>query len=407
MEIRPIYSALMRNKPGLVLIVLQVAITLAVVCNSLFIILERHERVGRPSGMNEVDTFAIGSLGFASNFDVKATIRDDLELIRSLPGVLGATTINSLPMSGGGWGASFDTQPVDRTGTRRGQSSALYFVDEGGLDTFGVKLIEGRNFRPEDVTDNTDSSGILSQSIIISSALAKALYPDESAIGKQVFGLANDNDAVTVVGVVERLQQPWSRARFVEQSTFVPAYNLGGPQSGYLVRTEPGQRDQVMAQVEEKLQASNTGRLIRDRRTVQDVRAESYQFDNAMMTILMAVMGGMVVITGLGIVGLASFWVTRRIKQIGTRRALGARKFNILRYFQTENGIMVTMGVVLGALLTYGFNLWLMREYNAERLPWFYLPIGALTVIVLGQIAVFGPASRAAKVSPAVATRSA
>ena len=407
MEIRPIYSALMRNKPGLILIVLQVAITLAVVCNSLFIILERSERVGRPSGMNEVDTFAIGSLGFASNFDVKSTIREDLDMIRAIPGVVAASTTNSIPMSGGGWGAGFDTQPVDRTGTRRGQSSALYFVDEGGLDAFGAKLIEGRNFKPEEITDNTDSSGILAQSIIISKPLADALFPDGGAVGKQVFGLANDDAAVTVIGVMERLQQPWSRSRFVEQSTLVPGYNIGGPQSSYIIRAEPGQRDAVMAAVEAAMQASNSGRLVREMRTIESIRAESYQFDRAMMTILTVVMGGMIVITGLGIVGMASFWVTRRIKQIGTRRALGARKFNILRYFQTENGIMVTMGVVLGALLTYGFNLWLMREYNAERLPWFYLPIGALTVIVLGQLAVFGPATRASRVSPAIATRSA
>ena len=142
MEIRPIFSALMRNKPGMILIVLQVAITLAVVCNSLFIILERIERVGRPSGMNEVDTFSITSLGFTSNFDVRATIRDDLDLLSSIPGVVAASTINSLPMSGGGWSTGFDTQPLDKTGTRRAQSSALYFVDEGGLDAFGAKLIE-------------------------------------------------------------------------------------------------------------------------------------------------------------------------------------------------------------------------------------------------------------------------
>ena len=48
-----------------------------------------------------------------------------------------------------------------------------------------------------------------------------------------------------------------------------------------------------------------------------------------------------------------------------------------------------------------------LETNDLERLPWFYLPIGAITVLVLGQIAVFGPAARAAKVSPAVATRSA
>src|SRR5688572_31792075 len=102
MEIRPIYSALMRNKAGLALIVLQVAITLAVVCNSLFIILDRAERVNRPSGMDEMNTFMIRSLGFTSNFDLANTIRADLEAIESIPGVIAATTTNTVPMSRGG-----------------------------------------------------------------------------------------------------------------------------------------------------------------------------------------------------------------------------------------------------------------------------------------------------------------
>ena len=338
---------------------------------------------------------------------MKATIREDLDLLRAIPGVAAASTINSLPMSGGGWGEMFDTQPVDRTGARRGHNSALYFVDEDGMDALGVKLIEGRNFRPEDITEMNDSSGVVAQSVIVSKALADKLFPDGGAVGKQIFGLASNEGAATIVGVVERLQQPWSGARFVEQSSLVPGYNVGGPYSQYFIRAQPGQRDAVMAMVEAKLQASNPGRLVQQLRTVQSVRERSYQFDSAMMTILMAVMGAMIVITGLGIVGLASFWVTRRIRQIGTRRALGATRSHILRYFQTENGIMVAMGVVLGAVLTYGFNLWLMREYSTERLPWFYLPIGAITVLLLGQIAVFGPAARASRVSPAVATRSA
>ncbi len=407
MEIRPIYSALMRNKSGLALIVLQVAITLAVVCNSLFIILDRAERVGKPSGMDEANTFMIRSLGFASNFDLRNTMREDLDAIESLPGVISATATNTLPMSNGGWGTGIDKEPMDPTGTRRGKSTALYFADEGGVEAFGAKIIDGRNFTAEEITEMTDDSGITAKSIIITKALAEEIFPGESAVGKQLYGIAGEAETVTVVGVLERLQQPWPRSRNVENSTLVPSRPLFDKFSAYLVRTEPGQRDRLMKEVETKLGEINTGRLLRENESVESVRAQSYQQDRAMMTILLFVMAGMVVITGLGIVGLASFWVTRRIKQIGTRRALGARRFNIRGYFQTENGIMVAMGVGLGILLTYGFNLWLMDQYQAPRLPWFYLPVGALAVFALGQIAVLGPAGRAARVPPAIATRSA
>lgn len=407
MEIRPIYSALMRNKAGLALIVLQVAITLAVVCNSLFIILDRAERVGKPSGMDEMNTFMIRSLGFASNYDLSNSIRADLEAIRSIPGVVAATTTNTIPMSRGGWGTGVDIQPLDNSGTRRAHSSALYFSDEQGVESFGLKIVEGRDFTQADVTDMTDDSGITAKTVIISKALADKLYPDGGAVGKPMYGVAGETGTVTIVGVVERFQQPWPTSQYVEQSTLVPNRQLYDKYSGYLVRTEPGERDRVMKDVETKLGEINTGRLLRENESVESVRTQSYQQDRAMMTILMFVMGGMVMITGLGIVGLASFWVTRRIKQIGTRRALGARRFNIRGYFQTENGIMVTMGVVLGIVLTYGFNLWLMQQYQAPRLPWFYLPIGAAAVFALGQLAVLGPAGRAARVPPAVATRTA
>jgi putative ABC transport system permease protein len=283
----------------------------------------------------------------------------------------------------------------------------LYFADEGGLDAFGAKLIEGRNFTAEEITEMTADSGITAKSAIITKALADVLYPKQSAIGKQMYGLAGATETVTIVGVVERLQQPWPQSSTVEQSSLVPSRPIFDKFAAYLVRTEPGQRDRLMKEVEARLGEINNNRLLRELESVESVRAESYQQDRAMMTILLFVMGGMVVITGLGIVGLASFWVTRRIKQIGTRRALGARRFNIRGYFQTENGIMVIMGVALGILLTYGFNLWLMQQYQAPRLPWFYLPIGAIAVFVLGQIAVLGPAGRAARVPPAVATRSA
>lgn len=407
MDIKPILTALMRNKTGLALVVLQVAITLAVVCNSLFIVLERFDRMGRPSGIDDANTFVITSLGFTKDYDLRNAIRADLDLIRSLPGVVAATATNTVPTSNGGWNTGVDVQPLDPSGTRDSRSTALYFADEQGIDAFGLRLVEGRNFRPDEIGELTQESGLTATSVIITQALAKALFQDQSAVGQQIYGLARGEGTVTVIGVVERMQQPWPRAREVEQSTLIPLRQIGDNYARYLVRTAPGERDRLMKEVEQALAASNPGRIVRGLESIEAIRANSYRNDRAMMTILLVVMAALVMITGAGIVGLASFWVTRRIKQIGTRRALGARRFDIRRYFQTENGLMVAMGVALGVVFTYGFNLWLMQQYQAPRLPWHYLPLGALVVFVLGQVAVWGPAGRAARVSPAVATRTA
>jgi len=125
-----------------------------------------------------------------------------------------------------------------------------------------------------------------------------------------------------------------------------------------------------------------------------------------MVGMLIGVIIALLLVTALGIVGLASFWVAQRRKQIGIRRAIGATRSDILHYFQTENFLIVTFGIVLGMVLAFALNVVLMKFYELPHLPLVYLPIGALVLWGLGQLAVLGPALRAADVSPMVATRS-
>jgi putative ABC transport system permease protein len=402
MEIRPIFSALMRSKVSMILIGVQVAMTLAIVCNALFIIGQRLDHMNRPSGMNEADTFYFGSSGFGQGFDARATTREDLALIRQLPGVADATSANSVPMSDGGWSTGINLKPKQKTSTA---DTTIYIVDEHALDTFGVKLIAGRNFKPEEVADVVFGDQLQPASIIVTKALADKLFPDGDALGKSIY-MGEDPPTSMIVGIVERTQQPWMNSDSVENSTFVPAYMPYGNSSRYLVRAEPGRRDEVMKLTEQKLAESNTSRIIGKVRTMEETRQEAYSSDRAMAIILGAVIIALLTVTALGIVGMASFWVAQRTRQIGTRRALGASRSDILRYFQTENFIITTFGLIVGAVLAYAFSLWMMQAYQSPKLPWYYVPIGFLCLWTLGQLAVLGPALRASRVPPAVATRS-
>jgi putative ABC transport system permease protein len=217
MEIRPIFSALMRNKIGLILIAAQVAITLAIVTNSLFIINERLTKMDRPSGVDEPNLFTISSLGFAPNFDRQASIQQDLAVLRAMPGVAEATSINNLPLSGGGWGEGISVKPIDP-------------------DTVKPEEVE---FRSERDTGWPDS-------LIISKALATKLFPNENALGKTVY---MGTDAITVVGIVERLQAPWVNWDDVEHSSLVPQQVMWS-QARYMIRAKPGERDRLMPAVE-------------------------------------------------------------------------------------------------------------------------------------------------------------
>ena len=108
----------------------------------------------------------------------------------------------------------------------------------------------------------------------------------------------------------------------------------------------------------------------------------------------------------MGIVGLAVFGINRRRKQIGTRRALGATRFQILRYFLVENLFITGIGVAIGAVLTVGFRIILTTNFNMPAMAWYYTPLGMLALLVIGQLAVLGPAASAARTQPAIATRS-
>ena len=125
----------------------------------------------------------------------------------------------------------------------------------------------------------------------------------------------------------------------------------------------------------------------------------------------MAIILGIVItlligLSALVIIGLSSFHVTQRTKQIGTRRALGARRVDIIKQFMLENWIITTAGAVSGAILTVVVAYWLEASFQLPRLDWSYLPFGIVILWILSTLAVIEPARRAGSVPPAVATRS-
>jgi putative ABC transport system permease protein len=343
-----------------------------------------------------------GSTGFGQGFDASATEKADLALLRQIPGVAAATSTNSVPMSDGGWGTGINLAPQQKSSTAQ---TTLYLVDSEAMNAFGSNLVAGRAFKPEEIKNAKFGDNVQPASIIVSKPLADKLFPNGDALGKQVY-LDRDPPASTIVGIVERTQQPWVSSEDIEYSTFAPISMPYGNSTRYLVRAEPGRRDELIKVVEQKLAEANPSRIIGKMRTIEQTRREAYAGDRAMAIILGVVIFALLCITALGIVGMASFWVAQRTRQIGTRRALGATKFDILRYFQTENFIITTMGLIAGGILAYAFSLWLMHTYQSPRLPWYYVPTGFVCLWVLGQLAVLGPALRASRVPPAVATRS-
>ena len=124
------------------------------------------------------------------------------------------------------------------------------------------------------------------------------------------------------------------------------------------------------------------------------------------MEIFLSTAAALVLVTTcLGISGLVMFNVSTRTRQIGTRRALGARRRDILRYFMIENGLLTTAGLLLGCVLALGLGSWLTQEYGVPKLNPCYLLASVPILWMVGQLAAWIPARRATLVEPSVATR--
>jgi len=399
MEIRPILSAMWRNRTGSVLVALQIAFTLAIVVNCMFLAHKRVMFVARPSGMEIDNIITAQSLGFGSDYAHEDTMLKDLELLRALPGVRAVTTSRAVPMSGSGsaegWKASMEEDAPRATAN-------YYDFDEQAVDALGVTLAEGRNFRADEIIASDEEGDAATPTVaIVTRAFADKLFPDGRALGRMLYdGL---NQGTEIVGIVEHMYGAWVSWSEFSNVVWFPG-RPSSPLVRYIVRAEAGQRDRLVPVVEETLSNASHNRILRVR-TMEDVVANSYENDRSIAVLLISAVALLLVITGLGIVGLASFTVRQRTKQIGTRRAIGARKMHIVRYFVTENWLMTSFGIVLGTGLTLALNYTLATLFDVERLDYLYLLGGMLMLWLLGFLAVAGPARRAARVSPAIATR--
>lgn len=403
MQIRPILSALRRHKSGTILIALQIALTLAIVCNALFIVNQRIERAHRPTGMVESDVVVVQNLYVGAPSSFLPLIKTDIQAIRNMPGVEDAYVTNSVPLRRGGWSTAVSSTPEK---TKNGPQTGLYFGDEHTLKTLGVQLVAGRNFTAGEVVAVARQDMPTPAQVIITQALADKLYPGGNALGKVVY--YREGKPSTVIGIVAKLTVPWIDSEFHDNVTIMPVTMNDGAQT-FVMRTRPGQQDAVFTSVAKVLYDTNRMRVLPEKygvRTFEMMRANAYEADRGMAILMSVVCAVLLAITAAGIVGLSSFWVGQRRKQIGVRRALGARRSDILGYFMTENFLIALAGVVVGTVLAIGLSQWMVTHFEMKRLSFTYVMIGVVALLGLGQAAVLAPALRASRVSPVEATRS-
>jgi putative ABC transport system permease protein len=402
MESVLILRSLGRNRIGAVLISVQIALTLAIIANAFSIIQQHLQHMVRPTGFDEVNIGILRNQWIGEPDELKPRVLADLAVLRSVPGVVDAEATGSFPLGGAGWNTGMKLDPAQKFATAR---TAVYLVDEHAMSAFGLKLTAGRWFKEGEIGEMRFQEDKFPASVIVTQSLARELFPHVDALGQMVyFG----RQPARIVGIVAHAQTPeasqTARIAQVNDASFFP-YQYLDNDIFYIVRAVPGHLASVMQRVQDKLFQITPQRVVPWIRTFAQVRQRAYSSERKASVILGVVCGLLLIVTALGVVGLTMYWVSQRRRYIGMRRALGARRRDILRYFHLENLIIAGSGALLGIALGVGGNIWLASSLSLTRMSAEFICGGAAIVLGLSQLAVIWPALRAASIPPATAIR--
>jgi len=402
----PIVSSLIRHKAGVFIMACQVALTLAIVANVIFIITQRVALILLPSGIDEaniviVDNHWVGPLTLQ---EAHARTDADLAALRALPGVVDAYADYTIPITGP-WAdlTGVSLEPEQKSPTSRAQT---YFADEHALAAYGLRLIKGRNFQTAEVvlgsTDETPNVG----SIVITEDLSRRLFPSGDALGKTVF---MSNHPRTIVGIIADVKVPQKgTSNYAYNAVFMPVRLADVAGDPYIVRTQPGAAEHVRRSLTDILYKTSRLRILDRQEGVQQfrtLRTKAFATDRGLVILLTAASFILLLATAGGIIGITTLWVEGRRRALGMRRALGARRRDILGLILAENFFIVLLGILSGSIIALAANIFLMHYLALKSLPPTYITLTSLFVLVLGQCAALPPARRAARVPPAEAMR--
>jgi len=405
MEIAPILQTFRHNKAAVMLIMAQVAFTLAVLVNALVVIDAYTARLTMESGIPEkriisVELDPIERGYFDDEGRATNDVLQQMQALRRIPGVESVSHVAYFPLSGEGeMRPSWPEGEIEEKAVRH----TIYAGDHNFIDTFGLNLISGRGFTEEEInwSENPLREGRVA-SIILSAELAEQLFPGEDAIGKQIM---SDGGLVdTVIGVVEKLP-----GRHILMNTVKLAALVPGRPSNMLRYAVLADREVTPKMLEQALVSVSRNSRIFDVRvdSLYTRKARSMHFLFLFGSILGGISLLLLLVTAIGSYSQAAYSVGKRIKQIGTRRAFGASRVQILRYFLLENWMITTAGLLLGLLLANGISFVMTQAMMLPKVSAAHLLTGMLFLWGMGLFSTFMPALRAARVPPAIATRSA
>ena len=401
LELAPILKSLWRKPTGPLLLIIQLALSIAIISNAFAFIAQRHAYVSEDPGfrVEGLLKFSVQQPPEKGNLD--ETISRDMAYLQSLNSVKSATAITGVPLSSMGGTSGISTEPQQEgitSTTAVSTAASIMRITDQGIPTLGARIIQGRDFNPEEYLRFDRTTPPDSGSVIITQALAKTLFPDDhNVLGKIIYEAGNST--FTVVGVIDDMFGHFLKWDFPRHVVIFPQIALSESVQ-YLVRVDARDQKNTMADILSGLRSLNKNRMLDEGNTMEDIVYSAYSGDHAMIKLLSVVLIMLVGVNAFGVLSLTSFWVSQRRKHIGIRRALGATRLAIMRYFIIENIILVVCASSLGAVAAISTSVYMVKAYSFSPLPWAYIPISGLVVLLITLSAAIVPVRKASYISP-------
>ncbi|MDK2594315.1 ABC transporter permease [Pseudoalteromonas obscura] len=405
MAIKHILKLILKHKSISLLITLQIAIAVTIVGNTSFISYRTLQNWLVPSHIAEEQIINVYTRAFDKNLDKGALIERDLQRLKALPGVESASYAGNELVLATVNGRNFAHNTLDTD--NQGEYVALFAQTQGGAETLGVNISQGRHFYDTEYIFGAAAQNQRASVVMISNALAKKLFPQQSALGQTVY-LHSDRAPYQVIAIYDdmMLGETAVYTNNWYHSAILPEAHYGrNSQINYLVKVAPNTDKTVLETIEDLL-FEEDGRIVQQVEFAARAKKRLWDGRSTFAFIMMGISGIAILVTGVGIIALVSFSISVRKKEIGVLRALGASQSRVMQTLLIENSILAIVGIILGLFAALWLNQYFVTNLRIQGLivPWL-AGLVALCVWLLSATAVYIPARKAARIAPAQVTK--
>jgi len=406
-----------QNKVRSVLVVVEVALALVLLIGSALLIRTAVAlgRVDPGFDTHNVLTLKMSLKGaqFEKAEAVEQVVRNGVEKLRSIPGVVNASATCCVPLQGG-YGLPFlivgRPLAADSQGPFHGDGGWMT-VSPGYFEVFKIPVKRGRLFTERDTSTSTSV-------VVINEAMARQYWPkadplaDRLVIGKGVMREFAEEGERQIIGVVADIKsngldsepQPQMWIPQAQVPDAANALNVSLTPISWIVRTQVPPQS-LSGAIQDQLRQA-TGLPVADVRSMDEIASLSVSRQKFNMWVMTVFGGCALLLAAIGIYGLMAYSVEQRTQEIGIRLALGAQAAQVRKMVVTQGMLLALAGVVIGLATSFGLarliTTFLFGVTARDPLVFAGVP-ALLTGVAL--LAVWLPARRASKVDPLIALR--